>query len=323
MFLNLGRFLPSPSPQASIRRARVRQGFTLIELLVVIAIIAILVALLLPAVQQAREAARRIQCRNNLKQFGIALHSYHEIVGAFPPGWIGTRSWSWGAMILPQLDQANLYEQLDWNVNPATPSPVTEEALKTPLPVFICPSAPKEPIQVDPDAGDGHRKAIATYLGCASGSEAIDLRRGIGGVMQDGVFYINSSTSMTSITDGTSYTLLIGEAPFELEPPNRGIDPYGSGTNRVDHFALTGGSLIEGSELSEVVGSTVPEFNLWLSEDTSIDINLRELSFGSYHHGGLHLLFGDGRAKFVSDSIDADVRIGLGTRNGNENPPPF
>ncbi|MHC4876583.1 MAG: DUF1559 family PulG-like putative transporter [Planctomycetota bacterium] len=314
--------LKFPHTRSSSRRRR-SPGFTLIELLVVIAIIAILVALLLPAVQQAREAARRAQCRNQLKQFGIALHDYHEIHGRFPPGWIGSRGWSWGAMILPQLDSANLYQQLEWDLNAATPPPATKEALKTPLPVFLCPTASKQEIQVDPDAGDGNAKAIATYLACASGSEVIDLRRGIGGATQDGVFFINSSISISDSTDGTSNTLLIGEAPFELLPPNRGIDPHGTGTNRVDHFALTGGSRIEGSELSEVVGSTVPEFNLWLSEDPTIDINLRELSFGSYHANGLHLLFGDGRARFVSDTIDANVRIALGTRSGFEDPGEF
>src|SRR6516165_918939 len=94
---------------------RKHRGFTLIELLVVIAIIAILIALLLPAVQQAREAARRTQCKNNLKQMGIALHSYHETANTFPmgmSGWPGTQFgelWGWGTMILPYLDQGTLY----------------------------------------------------------------------------------------------------------------------------------------------------------------------------------------------------------------------
>src|SRR5262249_37999311 len=101
-----------------MRRRRLR-GFTLIELLVVIAIIAVLIALLLPAVQQAREAARRTQCRNNLKQFGIALHSYHDTYNHFPPGWVqytqtasaanGTAHWAWGTYLLPFVDQAPLY----------------------------------------------------------------------------------------------------------------------------------------------------------------------------------------------------------------------
>lgn len=106
----------------SVRSLRSR-GFTLIELLVVIAIIAILIALLLPAVQQAREAARRTQCKNNLKQIGLAMHNYHDIFNTLPPGYIsrfpnvivsGEQGlYSWGAMILPQVEQANLYSVLN------------------------------------------------------------------------------------------------------------------------------------------------------------------------------------------------------------------
>src|SRR5512132_3123304 len=95
-----------------MRTSKRSMGFTLIELLVVIAIIAVLIALLLPAVQQAREAARRTQCKNNLKQIGIALHSYHDTSITLPPGWISTNRWGAGTMILPYVDQAPLYNAI-------------------------------------------------------------------------------------------------------------------------------------------------------------------------------------------------------------------
>ena len=120
---------------------RNRRGFTLIELLVVIAIIAILIALLLPAVQQAREAARRSQCSNNLKQIGIALHSYHETARCLPPGWIGVsggvpsangpNGWGWASHLLPQLEQTPLHRKINFNatVDHASNALIRDQAL--------------------------------------------------------------------------------------------------------------------------------------------------------------------------------------------------
>jgi prepilin-type N-terminal cleavage/methylation domain-containing protein len=132
-----------------------RRGFTLIELLVVIAIIAVLIALLLPAVQQAREAARRSQCKNNLKQIGIALHTYLEKQKMFPPGYIynapditpNRETWGWAAMLLPELDQAPLFEQLNVNRDTlqqvlATGTAGRANLLRTPLEAFHCPTDP-------------------------------------------------------------------------------------------------------------------------------------------------------------------------------------
>jgi prepilin-type N-terminal cleavage/methylation domain-containing protein len=125
------------------------RGFTLIELLVVIAIIAVLIGLLLPAVQAAREAARRAQCSNNLKQFGLAMHSYHSVQNTFPPGYITAivndaaapetgPGWGWGVMILNDLEQRPLYQSINFNLQITDPGSVT--ARMTNLSVFLCPS---------------------------------------------------------------------------------------------------------------------------------------------------------------------------------------
>jgi len=109
-----------------------RRGFTLIELLVVIAIIAILIALLLPAVQQAREAARRSQCKNNMKQIGLAIHNYHDSHLKFPPGYITTNHWGWGTMLLPGMDQANIYNLFNFSIPFHLTDPSTQAAAAQP-----------------------------------------------------------------------------------------------------------------------------------------------------------------------------------------------
>ncbi|MDQ3331585.1 MAG: DUF1559 domain-containing protein, partial [Planctomycetota bacterium] len=172
---------------------RPRRGFTLIELLVVIAIIAVLIALLLPAVQQAREAARRAQCQNNLKQIGLALHNYHDVSNQFPMAFIrastvaNTEGWGWGAMILPQLEQGNLFDRLGVTqyrltdvlagLKPDLASVQDRTTIfQTRLPVYICPSDSNDglvPAQKDFRNGLGtsagglgnFRPAISNYMG--------------------------------------------------------------------------------------------------------------------------------------------------------------
>ena len=194
-----------------------RRGFTLIELLVVIAIMAILVALLLPAVQQAREAARRISCKNNLQQIGYALQNYYNAFEVFPPGVVNaTRPiiqtpdgyhHSWVTSLLPYLDEAPLYEQIDPSVSIYADKNLT--ARKYVLPVMLCPS---DPASVRANQ-DNKNAGLSNYAGCHHHqSVAIDEDN-------HGVLFLNSAIRTKDIPDGTSYTLFVGESirdPLDL-----------------------------------------------------------------------------------------------------------
>ncbi len=163
---------------------RCRRGFTLIELLVVIAIIAILIGLLLPAVQKVRSAAARAQCQNNLKQMGLAMHNYHDVYHAFPPAFAKPSLWGWAVWLLPYVEQDNLYAALD-----PTHTNLTLNALTTkPLKVYTCPADPSQ--EVHP-----------YYGGFAKSDYAVSEQVSDGG----------SNINILTITDGTSNTLMIGE----------------------------------------------------------------------------------------------------------------
>jgi prepilin-type N-terminal cleavage/methylation domain-containing protein/prepilin-type processing-associated H-X9-DG protein len=270
-------------------KRRNRVGFTLIELLVVIAIIAILIALLLPAVQQAREAARRSTCKNNLKQIGLALHNYHDIARTFPPGTLfGDDEYGWACMILPQIDQANIYNRIDFTaMAPDVTIPIQPGVTDQVLPVYLCPSNSMS-LQVSPiRAGGGHsgadvgghaRNDYSGSLGTGGGAVT-----GMFGKIKDTL----TPTKIRDVTDGTSNTIAVGEAYTqfmrEISGPTHG--------NAHDFKVWVGTNNQHQNVVAEAGPSHVPN-------------GTRDDSFASQHEGGVQFLFADGSVTFISENID-------------------
>ncbi|QEG42000.1 DUF1559 domain-containing protein [Roseimaritima ulvae] len=285
-------------------------GFTLIELLVVLAVIGILMALLLPAVQAVREAARRTQCANNLHQMGLALHNYHDSLGRFPAGLIESNGMLWSGSLLPYLEAQPVTGSLAESVNWTTATNML--ALQTAFPTFRCPSS-AAPRRMDHGVPD---RVPATYLGVASGT--VNRESGpfptLYDTPQDGVFYRNSRVAMRDVIDGTSQTAAIGETLVELSV--EGIDHQG--INQVlDHWCV-GTPTFAPNELSEALGSTAAPLGVADSHDPEIFVDDKELSYTSRHSDGAQMLFVDGRIQWISDQIDATIWRAVGTKAGGE-----
>lgn len=299
-------------PHTKIRPAR--GGFTLIELLVVIAIIAILVAILLPAVQQAREAARRSQCKNNLKQIGLALHNYHDLHKALPPGWImvengvaepheGISGAGWATFLLPMVDEQNLYELFDPNVDISQPENDTFRTKN--VTGYRCPSDPSPELWTIFSEDDPNIALADLPTGNYVGSFGTEEFPGHGAAsvpptpadmgIGDGALYLNSSTNFRDFTDGPSNTILVGERKTD--------------TDQEWHSTWVG-VVPEGEEsIARILGIAdhVPN-----APDGHFD------DFSSHHAGGAQFVFGDGRVLFLSTSIDFSVYQGLMTLSGGE-----
>jgi prepilin-type N-terminal cleavage/methylation domain-containing protein len=273
-----------------------RRGLTIVELLVVLAIVAVSLALGLPAIQHSIQDARRSQCKNNMKQLGLALHNYHEVYAALAPGWIsrdgtpgtGARS-GWQVAILPFVDQAPLYNQIDFKL----PSPIEVDGkpvalFQTPLPIYRCPADPTP--ATNPLRGD---YATSNYSG-NYGNVPPPRLRPLG--MSDfwpgaveaplksrGIFARDSSVGFRDITDGTSNTIMAGE---------RGISSGAGIWAGVTDNAHEDDALTDGSHRSR------PNAGLF--------------SFSSRHENGVHILVCDGSVRFLSDKIDSKPGADLG-----------
>ena len=299
-----------------------QKAFTLIELLVVIAIIAVLVALLLPAVQQAREAARRSQCKNNLKQLGVAAHNYHDTFKAFPPGMIHSSGWGWGAMILPYLDQTNIYNQLNFNFMNVPGDPVQTALVQTVLPVYLCPSdANPKPSQWSNGTRSGVRQGAATtqtYIALSNynASGGTNDESCTSCFTSDGIFGCNSNTSIANITDGTTNTFLF----WERDSQQHGLT--GSKPTVEIHM---GGQWAGASAIPLPPATTNPtcydssyQVTVILGQmrGTWAEINGNATrddgrSPSSMHAGGMQACLADGSVRFISENISLATALAL------------
>ena len=294
------RNVPLRQVKSLVRKRRT--AFTLIELLVVLAVIGLLAALLFPAVQFAREAARRTSCKSNLRQIGLATQMYHDTFKTLPPGWLandpvsgwpdpeGEPGWGWAARILPFLEQTNLVDRLDFG-RPIGDA-ANEVARATVLPIYLCSSDAGDDMWTlrDEDSGGPlFRLAKSNYVG-VFGTFDIEDDPAAG----EGVLFHNSKVRFADIKDGLSMTFLVGErSSFIGYSTWTGVIP--DGEEAMDRIL----------GICDLPPNPKPTD---YSEDGEMD------DFSSYHVTGTQFLFADGAVRWISQQINTDVYRALATR---------
>jgi len=300
-----------------IKKNRSLRAFTLVELLVVIAIIGVLVALLLPAVQAAREAARRMSCSNNLKQLGLGMHNYHDAFLIFPFGMNGDlvdlnsgspNRLCWVPLILPFIEQSNLHDQINFelDLNPYASNTGGWDIVRaTAIPMLMCPSDPANPKM-------GNQGFHGNYVLC-NGSSSITTTTNQEGFDLDGMFFPQSKISFRDVTDGTSNTVMGAElilVPDTLSAT--GHDMRGRYYNTQDggmFFSTLYSPNTSVADRRQHCSIKAPHAPCQRVNDP------KHQSARSYHAAGAQSVFADGSVHFIAETINATTWNNLGSRN--------
>lgn len=301
---------------ASSRRKKLvsmGNGFTLVELLVVVAIIGVLFGLLLPAVQAAREAARRTQCSNQLRDQTLGLINYESQHQHFPAG---ARlhddqrklSISWRVLVLPFIEQVQLYEQIE----PLPDGGAANWSAKSEaFPFLQCPSVPDDTPKKLLSTGSNY----AAIAGASRNDELIALEtNSCGNCATDGILYVQSQTTTQQIEDGLSSTLLLGERTYVFRDWMTGAVRSGSPTNKICSGSVKNIIYPINASFAEF-GYHKADFDAPPAQRKTL---LNDLHFGSAHPGGAYFSFADGHVVFLNDELDFTVYQDFATRNGGE-----